>query len=1713
MAFNSELELDDFLLSDGPRLLEKYKDFVGQEQPKTRQLKWAEVVDDLAEISSSIKGTTKYNFHLNTQEFESSGTVSVTKFLSGLEVDGNLVFPEFIEENYFNERIKSWKSNKEHRFTQKELADFAEEPEFQDEKIPEVLSQELINRLIAIEKNKWENEAKVGSAIHNLCEIFFSRVSKDDKTFRIYGDETDNKKIIATFQRKAAKETLEMLSKDQMNDVINYCRSLKREIETAYGGKNGGKFLYYPELKIKSPATDPQTQKPIELSGMIDLLVVPPEGDPFIIDYKVSPNDYENEAKRGDLPEDIEPDAYNRAKKLGFAYQLSTYGRMMGRVKPALRSPKVLVAPIQILGYGRKNGEWNYEKIRNDNTTTFIHEVFKSQVDENHVQNNLSKIFANIGIAQIDDTDMLKKIKETMLGWFTKYRSKEIGWSMRDIEELIEDPNHSYEENKNPEKEEEKFSYKLLGGKTIYGKTKLELIKNLAEEIKGYEDRLKSSTKKLKDLINNEKESYSQFSNRLEHSDGNTNWYTKIIRKYAENDIYEVIGTDKFNPVELPSLLEDLGIILLKNRLTGHIEVITLTHEKIDSQLDRRNPNKLITQGLGISDIVDKSGKDFLLDAVNGNAKIIETLLALHFIPKEVFQNSKIHSIKVINPFLNSGLTASNKQILYAYKTLNKYKPLDNNFGKNRIFYDGNDGDIKFCSALEQAIDSLKCGYKLRVAKNKLGNVTKQIYNKCLTPLEEVFLDKDDEVIDLAGGKQTNSPKNNIEAIQQAIIEMEDLIPGLRERNLKSYDFDTTDEEVELQYQSLLTALAEESGYDYKQQIKAYDNFKDSWNIFFGHSGLRTDNPGTTASSNLNKITEFIDNCFKRVTDAIQRPHAVTQDLIIKMKKEKGITYLGDSTFQNSLKIYEPMTNAKERKPDEDWLFTNPYAKHTGLSTTEEEFLKYILLRINYNRYHKRGEKLEDFEDRQIDMINKGNTAWLRVPLSYKGTQGKLETQGLISAAKDYFKSWGWNEAKARIKKDMEHLLTPEGIDAKDDLYAVRTRFDQGERNDKRAEMLKDINSYDHDLQSVFLNHMFAYKMKEESQKSCMLIKAAHVDIINQELMQNKRREAETQYLIDNVKIMLGKPLMDEEDLQIYYFAKKIMKLASIGALGFNPKQMYQLLEGIWKDIGIVWRNEDGKYGFTAKEMIDSFIDVYKEFGKFGFYPTKLERINQLYRINDMDINVYAEHLQNSHNLFRNSSMFVFRLASRPDYYNRMTIFESYMRHDGTWDAHYLNEKGELIYDFTKDQRFNLLAEGKTNDPEYRNQEALYIAMAKQFEIEEAIYADGTKFKFEFPKNGIYKPLPQAYTNKQAHSYKAMADKMYGYYSHEKKALMQASLMGALIWQMNTYWSGKKNQWLAISSVKDRGWFTHYSEIALDEQGKPIVKDGQEVRNYYYYQVDNDGNILFNELPVTKDKLINKDILIPFVQWEGSFSEGIIVTLSQMVNDVIAMNIADKDGFIIPRGDLYEDLLNEDGTYSRDLFKQIQAVHSQYWNNKNENLRTAYRQNLKQLAYDMSVLFIMGSIVSNQIHQFINDYTNDHKDDHTIQQGFANASLALAESIFDASTLDFNPVESVAGRGVNWTPFAITTMSRLLKLWSRVITGDDTILTGFLNTFSANRATLKPLIKQITDPELKKQLRANIKAEKEGEEPTPIEASNAVQEYLTLTSLQLAHAQ
>ena len=62
------------------------------------------------------------------------------------------------------------------------------------------------------------------------------------------------------------------------------------------------------------------------------------------------------------------------------------------------------------------------------------------------------------------------------------------------------------------------------------------------------------------------------------------------------------------------------------------------------------------------------------------------------------------------------------------------------------------------------------------------------------------------------------------------------------------------------------------------------------------------------------------------------------------------------------------------------------------------------------------------------------------------------------------------------------------------------------------------------------------------------------------------------------------------------------------------------------------------------------------------------------------------------------------------------------------------------------------------------------------------------------------KPLPKAYSNRDSESFKAISDRIYGYYSHEKRSMIHSYHVGSLFMQMNTYWSAKKNQYAQVRS-------------------------------------------------------------------------------------------------------------------------------------------------------------------------------------------------------------------------------------------------------------------------------------------------------------------------
>jgi hypothetical protein len=61
------------------------------------------------------------------------------------------------------------------------------------------------------------------------------------------------------------------------------------------------------------------------------------------------------------------------------------------------------------------------------------------------------------------------------------------------------------------------------------------------------------------------------------------------------------------------------------------------------------------------------------------------------------------------------------------------------------------------------------------------------------------------------------------------------------------------------------------------------------------------------------------------------------------------------------------------------------------------------------------------------------------------------------------------------------------------------------------------------------------------------------------------------------------------------------------------------------------------------------------------------------------------------------------KFASRPDYYNRLTIFLCQLQADGCLEAHTM-KNGKLVYDWRLDKRFSKYAAnptGTSSDPEF----------------------------------------------------------------------------------------------------------------------------------------------------------------------------------------------------------------------------------------------------------------------------------------------------------------------------------------------------------------------------------------------------------------------------
>lgn len=1575
--FNSELELDDFLLAKN-YLRKELGDIVFQ--VTTHQANTMRILEQESQKAKQLESEFEYarNHRESGEERDSykfrAPYIGVNKFLSGFTTeDGSLLYPEFIPENYWGENDRSqgrfgdWAKG---QYTDDELELFVQTEGWDKNNPLKVSDVRQQDRLRALIENKWEHQALIGDAMHSVLEFYFTRVKNPDGTDKLdeNGNYIYNKDLLktdtsfkTTFRQMLSREKYnrkdgsnigfdELMNDAQFEQALTCCKELESNLISKYGSE----ALFFPEFKITGKVEIPRENGIDTLMGIVDLLVIDKNGLPQIIDYKTS----------------IHPrDQFSKAKILGYTYQVLTYGRLLAKAGLDIADSDYLICPIHIADFQYINDdEYQYSGF---NFTSSIFENLRDQATDENKNTKLNEVIDYPYTVEVSTDDLLQNVNDTLTKWFPSY-SQYKTYEYEDAKKMCEDSN-AFEPD-----ETGKLNFIPKGSST--GKPIASVDASIAnaedELVKKVMQWLKDRPRFREKLVNNVKKSLKEgiekgTSEGVKFTDKEgQDWFQKVMARYC-NSNWEIKDGEQYKP------LEALGIITLFNKTTRQYNFVRISTQNLKRQFNFGKGSNTTLGGAFKSDLYFKSNPNsMMMQATYGNIELMESMLAINQMSHVFGNNACVGEIMVADPQLGVGIqAASNKELLETFNEIEHCSQEKISIGNN--FKSG----------------KIKMAAKVQIAK---------------TMLSDIFQDGNGEAYPEAAAFKScksllDTAVDSDESVEKKIEALEAVIRQLRTTDEgKSYLKGYTTNQDELMkdhvalYNQCLLAIAELKGIDFRQQLQDHSKWCETLMIHKGGlQGNMLDNPGNLSSETLNLVTKLVTEAYQNVRADIQKPAAEMRKLVEALKKEKNFGWLTENTVGNQSSLYMNMYDFKENG---DVYYKDPWDENSNLSKAEREFLKYVLPIINSNRGYNQ------VRDRD---------KYFRIPLCDGSTSVVAAKDGLLASLKDKLKGWSPKEAYRRAKERAEGIFSDElqqSHNAKkniDDLFSMTNRFDYGEgphRDKIIARGRFELNG-----ETIFLKHAFAYSMKSRIDEVFPMIKASMINLTVQGFNQNEVDsegnlgfQNDLAYLRDYIKNKIkNESIIPEEYRPATEFINKIKQAASKLVLGLSPVQaIYQTIQGIWQDISLIIRKPDGTDAFTLSNMLQAAKIVYSDLKHLGDEPTLVEQFNRLYGVNDMDMNTYIDKIKTDQNGIFNFNNFLFKFASRPDYYNRMTIFVAKMINEGAYEAHSINKDGILEYDCTKDKRYKaFFDDDRSNMEEYNKAKMYYIAAAKQFEKENALNADGTPFKLDLSAKT---KLPRAYTNLEAESMKALGDTLYGYYSHEKKSMIQSTLWGSLFMQFKTFWSGKKNQYLATGGVKLEGHWTPYTE--QDE-------NGNEVR--YYYQKDGDGNILFNEPPVKEGDPNASDEQV--VRWEGDWKEGIVSTMFTLCG-----------------------AMKNDGI--RDGWRSM-------WYNEDLNLRNAYRSNIKQLAYDTTMFLIVGNLLAAALAAGYDDLEKDSSD-----KDFADALKLTACNIaiksIKNSFLDFNFISSIGDPAVSWTPFAFEYFGKQVSNIYDTVMGDQNFWTG-----------------------------------------------------------------
>ena len=1595
-----ELQLADFLLSK-----QKYLSQFGDEvfQLTTRALSTKDKIEgEIARKGREANQRLKQYVAQHGIDYDSTGRVinleapamGVNKFLSKYRhaegaMKGHRILPEFIEKEYWDRKIKDWQNK---NFTEEEKDLICEieggtsqeardqyRAKMEDRANFNPTKETLENWAKTIQK-KWTAQGKIGSSLHAVSELFFGKNGDHYNFEDLEGDpnlvETWYNDQFKTKKDQYGKITYgDYVNLDQFKAMIDMCTKLKKQLEDQYGSD----LTFYPEFTIATDLTSPfqyqnentgKTEECKEIIGIVDLLVVDSQGRTHIFDYKTSPKEYKD---------------YSKAKERGFTYQLAVYDRILQHYGIYTGDGSTSIIPIKLDNF-RYNADTDkfefdnvsYEITRNSDTRVNVKPL--SIKGDLKVARDLDEFLPPGTTLEVYADNLLEKVQTAIRKWCPTYQQQK---NMDDtqIREMIEKAG-GFKPNRDGELVF-KFNYGFNEPIRISADTphpEAEMFRRVKEEIESWTYKKQGMVEKFKEDFEHAVSEGTRFEfthARVGLGRQNSDFLSDLITPYCNGD-YAIVNNNKSNA------LLSLGMLLLQNKADGTITVLKLTGSTLDFQHEFIDGHTYLN-GQWDADIVeDSKGDSLMLKSVNGNIEAMEAMLALQFLGSNY--DYKIREIKVINPYRQTGLPMTNKELLYSYSNLMKH---ENVLGTDTDKF--KEGKLRLLDDAER----LKLDFEHILAKDDFGNNPQKFSETIMPELERL------NALDW----NTDVSRDRLYAeLNDLRTQLENLYPTQLKQVSRSLS-DLLRPENTL-YNQIMATMMELKGINTRQQIKDANNWLENVKVWkYGWEGLQLENPGNFKSATLNQLTKSVLNVYQKVKDRVNRENATIRRLVDNLKKQHNFGWFKSNITGNQTDMYLKMTKVDA---DGDFVFVNP----DTLTGADKAFLEYALDTINKNRW-------PSYSDETLNMWKQsGDPRYYRVPLMRASDASKMSTSDMMGNLKKRISEWSPKNAKRELEEKLMGLFDDESaasLDSQEKIYEMNNIFDNGESEFRERMLTRGAEYFEHNIETILLAHSYAYELRNQMTQEMPIIKASALCLSMQGAganLQDGNVNHLLNYIEDYVKgVVKHQQVADPKLRPVMAMTGKVQKAASFLALAFSPLQFtYQTLEGIWKACSLIIRKPDGTNAFTAKHMWDSAKFIYKDLAHYSDNPTKSQLLNETYGINDMDANQFTQRINSDHGIWTHFTDFAFRFASRADYYNRGTIFGAQMRADGTWDAHEIVD-GRLVYKFDKDKRYAALKTAPKGSTEYNEALGRYLAALEQFKSEGVTNPDGSELK-------VGDDLPRAYTNQEAQSMKSIADNMYGYYNHETKSMFNTTYMGGLAMQMKTYWSAKKNQYLAPGGVKLQGHWEDYKE------------DGQQL----YYQTDERGEIDLSKPFVHEGETNCSNVKVQ--KWRGQWQEGIFLTYSKLL-----------------------------GSIGSGKFKE---TWKDLWYNPDVNLRTAYRSNIKHLCIDLCFMFIIANLFAAAFDPWEEEERKKFNQDPTdMGKAASYTSVKFLADTCTRSFMDFNFVTSIFQPTIEWQPFAFSSISRQAQNAAKFVTTDQSFATTIANSASVFKQ-VKPIIKCVT---------------------------------------------